>query len=54
MTKEQAIEKLKDVSTWSDTEQAHFKADDILCDLLCELGCEDVVLEFSKIKKWYA
>jgi len=37
-----------------DIERAHSAADHILCQLLVELGLEDVVAEFDKIDKWYA
>lgn len=37
-----------------DTEAAHIAADDILCEILEELGFTDVVKEYSKIDKWYA
>jgi hypothetical protein len=54
MTKEQAISKLKDIQKSGDQEGAHIDADDVLCRLLKELGCEDVVAEYEKISKWYA
>jgi hypothetical protein len=47
MTREEAIAKLNDISTWSDTEAAHYAADDIICELLSELG-------FADVEKWYA
>ena len=37
-----------------DTESAHGAADHILCQLLVELGLEDIVDEYDKINKWYA
>jgi hypothetical protein len=54
MTKEEAIEKLKDIETWDDTEAAHCCADDVLCELLISLGYEDVVYQWGEIDKWYA
>lgn len=37
-----------------DEEFAHPDADVVLCDLLKELGFEDVVELYEKIPKWYA
>lgn len=54
MTKEQAIEELKKLQANGDIEIAHAYSDDVLCKLLIEMGCEDVVSEYNKIDKWYA
>lgn len=35
-----------------DVEVDHCSADDLLCDLLLELGFDDVVAEYEEIKKW--
>ena len=48
--KERLIELQKE---W-DVEAAHSDADDILCDILKELGYNDIVEEFIKVEKWYA
>ncbi len=37
-----------------DFELVHIEADELLCELLTELGYEDVVNEYKKIGKWYA
>jgi hypothetical protein len=37
-----------------DPEAAHAEADDVLCQLLYEIGYDDVVREWHKIPKWYA
>jgi len=37
-----------------DLEADHCEADEILCTLLSDLGCEKVVAEWRKIRKWYA
>ncbi len=37
-----------------DTEACHKGMDDLLCNLLVELGYEDVVQLFRKTEKWYA
>jgi len=54
MTRERAIEILKEEQKCSDKEMAHSRADDVLCDLLKSLGHGDVVKEYKKIDKWYA
>lgn len=38
----------------NDPEINHEKADKILCDILEELGCSDVVENFNRIQKWYS
>lgn len=37
-----------------DTESNHAQADDILCEILTDLGYGDIVAEYDKIGKWYA
>jgi len=37
-----------------DTEVAHSDADDILVGLLSEMGLDDIVHEWDRVKKWYA
>lgn len=37
-----------------DPEANHAEADDLLCDLLKELGYVDIVEAYEKIEKWYA
>jgi hypothetical protein len=54
MTREEAIEKLKECQKNGDTEAAHSEADDVLCQLLNALGYAIVVAEYEKIDKWYA
>jgi hypothetical protein len=54
MTREEAIEKLKECQKSGDTEAAHSEADDVLCQLLNALGYAIVVKEYEKIDKWYA
>lgn len=54
MTREEAIQALRDEQDCGDTEVAHINADDVLCDLLKSLGYADVVLEYEKIEKWHA
>ena len=54
MSREDAIEQLKQAQANGDTEVAHAMADDVLCELLGELGYGDVVEEWAKVDKWYA
>jgi hypothetical protein len=52
--KQRCIDALKTLQESGDTEMAHSIADTVLCELLVELGYEDVVEEYNKISKWYA
>ena len=54
MSKQEAIESLKEEQGPNDPESAHLTADRILCEFLSSLGHSDVVAEFEKIRKWYA
>jgi hypothetical protein len=44
----------KNNCTSKDIEINHSEADDILCDLLNDLGYTELVNEFKKLEKWYA
>jgi hypothetical protein len=48
-----AIEKLRDCAS-DDIEARHMRSDDILCELLRQLGYLEVVDEYEKLPKWYA
>lgn len=37
-----------------DVEHDHYVADDLLCQLLIDLGYEKVVEKFKEVHKWYA
>ena len=50
----EVIETLQQAAEWSDIENAHSTADDMLCLLLKALGYSDVVEAFDKVEKWYA
>ena len=54
ISKEEAIEKLKEQQNNEDIEVAHSIADTILCRLLESLGYSDVVREYDRVEKWYA
>lgn len=47
-------EKLKELQESDDVELSHYEADQIICNLLNDLGYTDVVKEYDKISKWYA
>lgn len=38
----------------NDEEVCHGLADDLLCQILNDLGYNDIVEEFEKLPKWYA
>ena len=50
----EAVEKMKECVNNGDTEVAHLDADDILCDVLTQLGYKELVDIYEKVKKWYA
>ena len=37
-----------------DPEVAHNRADEVLCDALIELGQQELVKLYAKVRKWYA
>lgn len=45
---------LRECQESNDQEMAHIDADDVLCQLLQDLGYNDVVEEYDRIGKWYA
>lgn len=50
----EAIEKMKECVNNGDIEVAHLDADDILCDVLTQLGYKELVDLYKKVDKWYA
>ena len=48
------IERLRNCQQSTDTEGAHVYADDVLTDLLKQLGYDEVVSEWEAVDKWYA
>ena len=48
------IDKLKLAQKSTDIETSHYDADNALCELLNELGYENIVKEYEKVRKWYA
>ena len=53
MDRRTAIQKLKECQELDDAEVAHIDADQVLCDLLSELGYADVVSEYVEVDKYY-
>ena len=47
-------DKLVEVGSNTDNEEAHIEADSLLCELLNKLGFKEVVWHFEIIDKWYA
>lgn len=54
MNRKLAIEKLRECKKDKDIEGAHSDADEILCELLRDLGYVDVVIEWEQVPRWYA
>ena len=54
MTRELAIEKLRECQKDDNIDAAHRNADHVLCELLVALGYADVVAEWVEVDKWYA
>lgn len=51
----EAVEKMKEcVKNNGDIEVAHLDADNILCDVLTQLGYKELVDLYKKVDKWYA
>lgn len=46
--------RLRDLIDSCDVESAHGEADDILCEILDDLGLSDIVALYKSIEKWYA
>lgn len=52
---EQAIDRLRQIQNPDgDTEIQHQMADEVLCEMLRNLGCHHLVREWEKVPKWYA
>jgi len=48
------VKKMKEQQNNPDIEEAHGIADDLLCQLLKELGFKKLVEEYEKVPKYYA
>ena len=55
MTTSEALEKMKSLQDENgEYETAHSEADKILCQVLTQLGFNELVSEFEKVPKWYS
>ena len=54
MSREDFAKKMQELSDMNDTEGAHCEMDDLLCDMLRELGYGEGVDIFEARDKWYA
>ena len=54
MTKEEFKERMQAIADKRDTEGGHIEADDLMCELLKDLGYGEGVDIFEKMNKWYA
>lgn len=52
--KQNYIERLKICQNIDCWEERHVIADDILCELLNNLGLAEIVEEYTKMEKWFA
>lgn len=48
------LQRLRDEIENGDLEQAHSRGDDILVEILNELGLTDIVNAYTRIDKWFA
>jgi hypothetical protein len=51
MSSDEAVEALSELRK-QEPEDARREAARILCDLLCSMGCDDVVAEFEMVTGW--
>ena len=53
---EKYIKRLKDIDkrNGANAEGCHIELDEMLCELLKELGFEKLVIEYDEIHKWYS
>ena len=48
------LEELKKLANGDDPETDHARADGLLCDILEQLGEDEIVKAFRAVEKWYA
>ena len=53
-TPEEFAAEMKEISVSYDTEGAHARADELMCQVLRALGYEAGILVFEDMDKWYA
>ena len=51
---EKYLKQMNELKNNDDYESSHVTADDILCELLDELGYTDLIKVFNELPKWYA
>jgi len=51
---EELCEQMRILQNNLDSEDAHGKADDILCEALKMFGCNELVELYEQIEKWYS
>ena len=54
MTPEEFAKAMRKLANGDDTEDSHFEADQIMCDILRALGYGEGVKVFREMKRWYA
>lgn len=52
--RDEYIKCLTELSKDDDIEVAHMVADNVLCEILDELGYSDITDQYTKVPKWYA
>jgi hypothetical protein len=52
VTGSEAIRELLNLQEYEDREKAHFEADEILCELLSELGYGEVIKAWNMVPKY--
>ncbi|MBQ8218454.1 MAG: hypothetical protein IJZ79_01645 [Bacilli bacterium] len=52
--REYYLNKLSELKDLDDIEAIHVRADDILLEILLELGYKDIVDEYNTFEMWYA
>ena len=48
------LEELKKLANGGDPEGDHVMADRLLCDILEQIGEDEIVKAFHRVEKWYA
>ena len=54
MDPKQFADKMRDISKNTDIEDRHMEADDLLCEMLIELGYAEGVEIYNAMPAWYA
>lgn len=53
MTPKEAADKMREMVAGDDVEMGHREADDLLCQILTELGYGECAKVFDDMVKWY-